>query len=200
MTTYVLVHDGDQSSDVWQEAAGHLRSAGHVVFCPIMSSFKKVTLDRNIQEVEGFVQEKEIDQCILVGHGYGSFVIAGVTQKISKKVAALVMIDGLVPKNGLSLVEVASIYGVDYESLGLTLDLGATSQMQIDEALIFDRPTTYVYCLKSEFSKVTKRVFKDIKRHYEDWPCVGLDAKHNCLSTHAKELALIFHGAGWNLL
>jgi pimeloyl-ACP methyl ester carboxylesterase len=67
-----------------------------------------INLDTHIQYVIDFVLEEDITDIILCGHSYAGMVIAGVADKLSERIYALVYIDAYIPKNGDSCYTLTS--------------------------------------------------------------------------------------------
>ena len=194
MTTYVLVHGGDRDGSVWDEVSLMLKDKGHNVLCPTMTSVSNASLETNINEVVRFIKESNIDNFILVGHSYGGMVITGVAHTLSDHIDALIYVDSIIPRSGQSLFDTAQEYGFDLVKNGLTKDPAVISKCIFDSKKVYSKPKIYVYCLQSEFLSLTKMVYEEVQKS-KDWVSICVDAKHGCMLTHPKELAVIFLGA-----
>jgi pimeloyl-ACP methyl ester carboxylesterase len=195
MANYVLIHGGDQDSHIWDNVAQLLTQNNHSVYCPTMTSVKEATLHYNITEIIDYIQSKQLDNFILVGHSYGGFVITGVANQLSDKISALIFVDSLIPINGKSLYDIAVNYAVHYESLGLTPDPAVMSKISFDSKKVFSKPKIYVHCLQSEFVEITNPIYEKLKHSKNQWILFCLDTTHSCMITQPKELSIILVGA-----
>jgi pimeloyl-ACP methyl ester carboxylesterase len=200
MANYVLVHGGDRDGSIWQETADLLTAQGHRVFCPSMQSVTTASLQENIQEVIAVIEKNQLTNIILIGHSYGGFVITGVADKVTTKIAKLIYVDSFVPKNGTSLYGMMKEFGFDYQQFGLTPDKACLEELFFDEPTWMALPKAYIRCLQSEFFAPITPVYNNILANIqkEHWLVFALEAKHGCMFTHPKELAVIF--AGINIL
>ena len=57
-----------------------------------MQSVKTASLQDNINQVIEVIESNHLEQVILIGHSYGSFVITGVADKLCDKIQALLQI------------------------------------------------------------------------------------------------------------
>ncbi len=197
MTTYVLVHGGDRDGSIWDAVATILKQQGHDVFCPTMTSVKKATLDENIAEIISYIKLHKINNFVLVGHSYGSFVITGVTNKLPNEVCALIYVDALIPQSGKSLRDLTEDYGFNYKSFDLTEDPAVISKIYFDTEKVFSRPKSYILCLQSEFIALTKLTYDNLKKSNTGWLFHTLDTKHACMLTQPNELAAILLGKSY---
>lgn len=194
MANFVLVHGGDRDGSIWSETAKYLTQQGHQLICPSMTSVTKATLDQNIDEITSAINSSGFNKCILVGHSYGGFVITGVTNKIPGIIEALIYVDALIPRDGESLYDRANYFNFNYKEHQLTLDPAVMSKIHFDPFVFQDRPTAYIHCQQSEFVDLIKPMYQEAKAEHPDWLFFILDAKHACMFTHAKELAVLFSG------
>ena len=196
MSKYVLVHGGDRDGSIWQETANLLRLQGHQVFCPSMKSVTVTSLQENIEQIIEVINTNQLDEIFLIGHSYGCFVITGVNDQLSDKIARLVYVDGCVPQNGKSLYGMLKDFGFDYQQLGLTADRACLDPLFFDEAKLASKTKAYIRCLQSEFFKPITPVYNEIvaNAQRDHWIIFCLDAKHGVMFTHPKELAVIFSG------
>lgn len=196
MTNYILVHGGDRDGSIWNDIANLLRLQGHQVFCPSMRSVTVASLQENIEQIIEVIQSNQLEQVILVGHSYGGFVITGVNDQLTDNIAKLIYVDSFVPKTGKSLYGMMSEFGLDYKQFGLTPDRACLEPLFFDEDKLASKPKTYIRCLQSEFFVPITPVYNEIIAHaqQEHWLIFCLDAKHGCMFTNPKELAVIFSG------
>ena len=96
-----------------------LQAAGHSVYTPTLTgvgeraalSTPEIGLDTHIQDVVDLIETKDLQQVILVGHSYSGMVITGVADRVPDRIAHLVYLDAVVPRDGQSLVDTAPMMG-----------------------------------------------------------------------------------------
>jgi len=109
MDTYVLVHGAWHCGDLLQGVAEIIESEGHKVYLPTLKGnnvddSKKVGLDDAIDSLTKYINENNIQDCILVGHSYAGMVITGAYDRLDKKcIKRLVYWNAFVPNPGESL-------------------------------------------------------------------------------------------------
>lgn len=193
MVTYILVHGADQSEHLWDGVAPLLREKGHEVFCPTLESIKQSTLQKDIDTVSALIEKNKLNNIVLVGHSYASMVITGVLDKYDDKIQCLVYIDSVIPKNGQALRDFFTAQGFDYEKdFNLTLDEPVVTPLYFDEEKLNKKSKIYIHCLQSEFLPLAKPIYTQMRQQKDNtWRSFELDAKHNCMKSHARELASI---------
>ena len=108
MATYVIVHGGWHSGELFEPTAAFIRARGHQVFLPTLvgnrpGDTKTTGLEEVIQSLEDFFIEQHISDAVVVGHSYGGMVITGVADRLPSKIRRLVYWNAFVPNNGESL-------------------------------------------------------------------------------------------------
>ena len=119
MANYVLVHGGWFGAWCWYKVIPLLQAAGHSVYTPTLTgvgeraafSTPQIGLDTHIQDVVDLIETKDLQQVILVGHSYSGMVITGVADRVPDRIAHLVYLDAVVPRDGQSLVDTAPMMG-----------------------------------------------------------------------------------------
>ncbi len=113
MTSFVLVHGAWHGGWCWRRTADCLRAAGHLVFTPTLTGLGErahllspgVDLSTHVADVIGCIEAEEIDHLVLCGHSYGGAVSTLVADRITPRLATLVLLDGYIAANGLSLLD-----------------------------------------------------------------------------------------------
>ncbi len=118
MTAFVLVHGAWWSGDwLWQGVAAPLRAQGHRVFTPALTGLGPrshlaspgLNLSTHIADVVQLIKWEELSDIVLVGHSYGGMVISGALEEVPPgTIRSVVYLDAFVPKNGESLIDLAS--------------------------------------------------------------------------------------------
>ena len=119
MSNYVLVHGGWFGAWCWDKVVPLLQAAGHSVYTPDLTGLGEqaalltpaVGLDTHIQDVVSLIETNDLQQVILVGHSYAGMVITGVADRVPGRIAQLVYLDAVVPRDGQSLVDTAPPLG-----------------------------------------------------------------------------------------
>ena len=119
MANYVLVHGGWFGAWCWYKVVPLLQAAGHSVYTPTLTGVgeqaalltPEIGLDTHIQDVVNLIETKDLQQVILVGHSYSGMVITGVADRVPDRIAHLVYLDAVVPRDGQSLADTAPFVG-----------------------------------------------------------------------------------------
>ena len=109
--TFVLVHDAFHTGADFEEVADILRDAGHMVYCPTLygngigDDRSNCGLEEAIGSIAEYLEVNYLTDVRLVGHGYAGMVISGIADRLKKKIRRLVYVNGFVPHNGESLID-----------------------------------------------------------------------------------------------
>lgn len=117
MAIYVLVHGAWHGAWCWDKVVPLLQAAGHHAYTPTLTGLgeqaallaPEIGLDTHIQDVINFIETKDLQHVILVGHSYSGMVITGVADRVPHRVAHLVYLDAVVPHDGQSIVDIAHV-------------------------------------------------------------------------------------------
>jgi pimeloyl-ACP methyl ester carboxylesterase len=110
---FVLVHGALHGGWCWRRTARLLREAGAEVFTPTLTGVGErahlngphIGLDTHIQDVVNCIECEELDRVVLVGHSYAGMVITAAAQWFGERIADLVYLDGVVPRDGESALD-----------------------------------------------------------------------------------------------
>jgi pimeloyl-ACP methyl ester carboxylesterase len=113
MATFVLVHGAWHGGWEWRKLERPLRAAGHGVFSPTLTGLGErahlahsgIGLVTHVQDIVSFLEYEDLTGVTLVGHSYGGNVISGVAERVPERLHHLVYLDGFVPRDGESLVD-----------------------------------------------------------------------------------------------
>lgn len=102
MATFVLVHGALMGGWCWRRLTPLLNAAGHEVYPITLTGLGErvhlarpdVNLDTHIQDVVNVFEYEDLRDVILVGHSYGTYVITGVANRVSERIAHRVFLDG----------------------------------------------------------------------------------------------------------
>lgn len=114
--TYVFVPGGFSSGADYAEISDRLRAKGHRTFPLTLTGLgervhllsRETNLETHITDVTNTLLYNELTNVILVGHSYGGMVITGVADRMPGRIAALVYLDALVPRDGESALMAAA--------------------------------------------------------------------------------------------
>lgn len=119
MANYVLVHGGWFGGWCWDKVVPLLQAAGHQVYTPTLTGMgdqaalltPEVGLDTHIQDVVNLMETNDLQQVILVGHSYSGMVITGAADCVPDRIAQLVYLDAVIPRDGHSLADTVPLVG-----------------------------------------------------------------------------------------
>ena len=111
MSTFVLVHGAWGGGWEWRGVEERLRAHGHDVYRPTLTAMGErshlaapgVDLDTHIDDVLAVLSFEDLHDVVLCGQSYGGMVVTGVADRDTGRVARLVYIDALVPRDGDSV-------------------------------------------------------------------------------------------------
>jgi pimeloyl-ACP methyl ester carboxylesterase len=121
MSTFALVHGAWQSVGTWDLLAPLLRKHGHGVITPVLRGLgtdqdrlsRDITLLQHIEDVM-LELSKLNERVILVGHSYAGMIISGVIESNPTQVQRLVFLDGFIPEDGQSVLDMLPAATGDY--------------------------------------------------------------------------------------
>lgn len=113
MSTYLLVHGAWHSGQCWERVVPSLTSAGHRVLNPSLTGYgdkvhllgPEVGLHTHVDDIVGLITEEDLTDVILVGHSYAGLVISSAANQLPDRIAHLVYLDAMVPRDGESAAD-----------------------------------------------------------------------------------------------
>jgi pimeloyl-ACP methyl ester carboxylesterase len=113
VATFVLVPGAWMGGWCWQKLLPYLRIEPHQVSTPTLTGLGErehlatpdTDLKTHIQDVVNKILYEDIWDVILVGHSYAGMVVTGVADRIPDRLAWLVYLDAMVPRNGQSFFD-----------------------------------------------------------------------------------------------
>jgi pimeloyl-ACP methyl ester carboxylesterase len=113
MTTYVLVHGSWHGGWCWQKVRVVLEESGAYVHTPTLTGLGErahlaspdVSLETHIADVLGVLEAENLSDVVLVGHSYAGIAVTGVADRTPDRIARLVYLDAVVPKDGQCLYD-----------------------------------------------------------------------------------------------
>jgi pimeloyl-ACP methyl ester carboxylesterase len=121
---------------VWRKVGVRLAAAGHATWTPTLTGLGErshivgpwVDFATHVDDVVNVIEREGLDELVLVGHGYGGTVAAAVADRVSERVARLVLVASSVPQDARAVVDVAAPW--------LRSLIGAAAQMQDDVRIL----------------------------------------------------------------
>ena len=96
---FVLVHMSCAGAWAWGDVPDRLRAAGHAVVAPDLDLSAGQTPESHADAVAAAVGAGD-DRLVLAGHSYGGMVVPALANRLRERVAAIVVVDGLLPDSG----------------------------------------------------------------------------------------------------
>jgi len=111
VTTFVLVHGAWTGAHVWRRLRPLLARRGHAVLAPTLTGLGDrghladdgVDLETHVAEVAELLDRTDLHHVALVAHSYGGAVATVVADRRPYRIAHLVYVDALVPRDGESV-------------------------------------------------------------------------------------------------
>jgi pimeloyl-ACP methyl ester carboxylesterase len=230
MATFVVAHGAWSAGWAWKKMRPRLRERGHELWTPTYTGLGErahlasaaINLDTHIQDVCGLLVMEDLRDLILIGHSYGGMVATGVADREPGRIARLVYLDGFVPRDGQSAMDLhppemrerirSAVLGGDGWRLPpnpLPPDTpeddlawmtprripqpAKTGEQPIRLTGAAERlPRTYIYCLQPRSGDVFRQ-FAERARAEPGWQYLEIDASHNPHITAPDALAAMLH-------
>ncbi|GAA0253413.1 alpha/beta fold hydrolase [Cryptosporangium japonicum] len=117
MSTYLLVHGAWHDGRAWNRVVPLLTAAGHRVLAPSLTGHgdhprpmaPDVGLETYVDDVVGLILAEDLTDVILVGHSYAGLIVSSAANRVPDRVARLVYLDAMVPRDGETAVDVMPI-------------------------------------------------------------------------------------------
>ena len=205
MSTFILVHGGNMSTDTWNRLTnrntyppgGHLGARywdgtkayleyhGHRVIAPTLQDEHTHNLTDHIDLVCSIIADQELTNVILVGHSYGGMVITGTADRMPRAARHLVYVDAALPDPGQSLFDLFAEGKVDPFSFpGLEAASAYVEKIRFDPQRIQKIVKTYILCTRSEYAMVTKVARQKVAAQADaHWSYTELPTSHVPMAT-----------------
>ena len=118
MTTFVLVHGAWHGGWCWNRVRHNLNETGGDVdvYTPTLTGLgerahlvsRDTSLEMHIADVLGVLEMEDLTDIVLVGHSYGGMVVTAVADRAAGRVARLIYLDAVVPRDGQCLYDCVS--------------------------------------------------------------------------------------------
>ncbi|MDT8911414.1 alpha/beta hydrolase [Amycolatopsis sp. PS_44_ISF1] len=113
VSTFLLVHGAWHGGWCWERVIPRLESAGHRVLAPSLTGYgdqahllgPEVGLETHVDDVVTLIETEDLREVILVGHSYAGMVISAVVNRVPERIAQLVYLDAMLPRDGETAVD-----------------------------------------------------------------------------------------------
>jgi pimeloyl-ACP methyl ester carboxylesterase len=112
MPTFVIVHGGFGGGWEWTPVAGALRQRGHEVFTPTLTGMgerhhlgPKVGLATHVEDIVAVLGFEDLRDVVLCGASYGGMAVTAAADRAAPRIALVVYVDALVPRDGQTGLE-----------------------------------------------------------------------------------------------
>jgi pimeloyl-ACP methyl ester carboxylesterase len=113
---FLLLHGAWHGGWCWSRTVPYLTAAGHVVHAPSLTGLgeraaqarPEIDLDTHIDEMCALLECEDLHETVLVGNSYGGMVATGVADRAPDRVAHIVYLNGMVPRDGQSMMDLAT--------------------------------------------------------------------------------------------
>jgi pimeloyl-ACP methyl ester carboxylesterase len=220
MATFVLVHGAWRGGWCWKRVRRALQQQGHEVFTPTLTGLgerahllsEKVDLRTHTLDVLNLIEWEELDDFVLCGHSYAGMVVAGVADRIPKRIRSLVFLDAFVLDHGESLEQFAPVSNgplidgwksnpITAEGFGVNLDDRAwvDRQCTVQSVACFQQPVeltggmetlsniSYVYASGWAGGQSPFRFFYD-RAKARGWKTSEIDCGHDVMIDRPDQL------------
>ena len=109
MSTFLIVHGAFGGGWEWASTAAALRALKHEVYTPTLTGMGErhhlgpnIGLATHIEDVLAVLEFEDLHDVVMCGASYGGMAVTGAADRDPDRVALVVYIDGLVPKDGQS--------------------------------------------------------------------------------------------------
>lgn len=227
MADFVLVHGAWQGAWCWRRILPPLWRGGHRAFAVSLTGVgerahqlsRSIRLETHISDVLAVVECEELEGAILVGHSYGGLLITAVADRAPGRIAHLVYLDAIVPRNGESwssihseeiravrragIAQTGAMPPLDAAAFGLSGEDASWVQrrqrdhpgslyedaLQFDEGLLARIPRTYVDCNSPALASVA--LAKQRARSEPGWNVTTLATGHDPMISAPTQLLAI---------
>lgn len=144
MAAFVIVHGAFGGGWEWTPVARALRDYGHDVFTPTLTGMGErahlgqdvaVGLGTHVQDVVAVLEFEDLRDVVLCGASYGGMAATGAADRMTERIALIIYIDGLVPRDGQSAMDLLPEAFADMVQTGLR-EHGSAWRMPIPPRLL----------------------------------------------------------------
>ena len=124
MATFLLIHGAWHGGWCWKKVTPLLREASHQVFTPTLTGLGErshlahplIGLETHVRDVAQVLTYEDLSEVILVGHSSAGTLITAVAERVPERLAHLVYLDGFVPQDGQSTMDLINFLREPWEA------------------------------------------------------------------------------------
>jgi pimeloyl-ACP methyl ester carboxylesterase len=124
MATFLLIHGAWHGGWCWKKATPLLREASHQVFTPTLTGLGErshlahplIGLETHVRDLAQVLTYENLSEVILVGHSSAGTLITAVAERVPERIAHLVYLDGFVPQDGQSTMDLINFLREPWEA------------------------------------------------------------------------------------
>lgn len=112
MPTFVIVHGGFGGGWEWTPVARPLRQWGHEVFTPTLTGMgeryhlgPRVGMAHHVEDIVAVLEFEDLRDVVLCGASYGGMAVTAAADRVAPRIALVVYVDALVPRDGQTGLE-----------------------------------------------------------------------------------------------
>lgn len=113
MATIVLAHGAWNGAWAWKKMRPLVAGAGHDFHTPTMTGLGErrhlagpgVDLDTHVADILGVIRAEELTDVTLLAHSYGGMVATAVADQARDRVARVIYVDAIVPRDGQAVAD-----------------------------------------------------------------------------------------------
>lgn len=114
-TDIVLVHGAWHGGWCWEKLAEVMRKDNVMLHMPTLSGLgeradelnRRIGLQNHIEDITQYIESRNLEGILLVGHSYGGMVITGVADRMKDRIGHIVYLDAALPRHNESMISYA---------------------------------------------------------------------------------------------
>jgi pimeloyl-ACP methyl ester carboxylesterase len=111
--TFLLCHGAWSGGWAWRKMHPLMAEAGHRLVAPTYTGLGErshlagpaIDLETHIQDILNVISFEDLSDIVLLGHSYGGMVATGIADRARDRIAQLIYLDALVPRDGQSVFD-----------------------------------------------------------------------------------------------
>ncbi|MFU8813520.1 MAG: alpha/beta fold hydrolase [Balneolaceae bacterium] len=112
---FVLIPGAWAGEWLWNDVAAHLKDKGHSVHQLTLSGLGEeceqdsIGLETHVDDVESYIQSRNLKSVVLVGHSYSGIVVGQVASRGIVAIHHTIFVEAFLPVSGRSLLDVSGL-------------------------------------------------------------------------------------------
>lgn len=112
-STFLIVHGAWTGGWSWERVVQRLHARRHRAYVPTLTGLgershlagQPIDLDTHIEDIVNEALFKDLSDITLVAHSYGGIVGVGAAERLAGRIASIVFIEALIPRDGMSFAD-----------------------------------------------------------------------------------------------